>query len=86
MGICIGTSGWHYAHWKGPFYPRRLNSAELLTYCAAQFDCIEVNNSLYLLPTQDTVEQWRSHVRPQFWFSLKASRYIIHMKRLKDAA
>lgn len=86
MGICIGTSGWHYAHWRGPFYPCRLNSAELLTYYAAHFDCVEVNSSFYRLPTQDTVAQWLSQVPPRFSFSLKASRYITHMKKLKDAA
>jgi uncharacterized protein YecE (DUF72 family) len=86
MGICIGTSGWHYADWKGAFYPRRLNSAELLSYYAAHFDCVEVNNSFYRLPTDDTVAQWRSQVPPRFSFSLKASRYITHMKKLKDAA
>ena len=83
MSICIGTSGWHYAHWKGP---RGTNNGELLSYYAAHFGCVEVNTSFYRLPTQHTVRQWRSQVPPRFAFSLKASRYITHMKKLKDAA
>ncbi len=82
--IRVGTSGWHYQHWKGPFYPETIKSGELLRFYAARFPTSEINNSFYKLPTSDTLQQWREAVNSDFCFSVKASRYITHMKKLKD--
>jgi uncharacterized protein YecE (DUF72 family) len=82
--IHIGTSGWHYDHWKGPFYPQELMKNELLQYYARHFQTVEVNNSFYQLPKKQTVQQWRESVPADFTFSVKGSRYITHMKKLKD--
>lgn len=82
--IFIGTSGWHYQHWKGPFYPEDLANRELLQYYARFFRCVEINNSFYRLPARKVLEKWRSSVPEDFIFSVKASRFITHMKKLKD--
>lgn len=82
--IFIGTSGWHYQHWKGPFYPDDLPDQELLGYYTHFFRCVEINNSFYRLPSPETLKQWRSTVPADFTFSVKASRFITHMKKLKD--
>jgi len=82
--IRIGTSGWHYDHWKGPFYPEDIASADLLQYYAKRFKTVEVNNTFYQLPDKDTLCAWRTTAHPRFVFAVKASRYITHMKKLKD--
>lgn len=82
--IHIGTSGWHYDHWKGPFYPNHLPQKEFLRYYADHFRTVEINNSFYQLPKKKTVTFWRNTVPPGFIFTVKASRYITHMKKLKD--
>ena len=82
--ITIGTSGWVYPHWKGLFYPRDLRSKEWFTYYAARFPTVEINNSFYRLPTEQTFRSWRAQAPPGFCYAVKASRYITHLKRLKD--
>lgn len=82
--IRIGTSGWHYDHWRGPFYPRELPAAEWLAYYAARFDTVEINNSFYRMPTADALASWRDATPPGFCFAAKGSRYLTHMKKLKD--
>jgi uncharacterized protein YecE (DUF72 family) len=82
--IRIGTSGWHYDHWKGSFYPPEMPSDEFLSYYADHFQTVEINNSFYRLPDADTFAQWRDAVPEGFLFAVKASRYITHMKKLKD--
>ena len=82
--IFIGTSGWHYAHWSGPFYPQGLPKEGFLGYYARHFDTVEVNSSFYRLPEEDTVRAWRDSVPEGFIFSVKASRFITHNKNLKD--
>jgi len=82
--IHIGTSGWHYDHWSGPFYPERIAKKEYLRYYADQFHTVEINNSFYRLPGKETLIQWRDSSPSGFIFSVKASRYITHMKKLKD--
>ncbi|HKJ72388.1 MAG TPA: DUF72 domain-containing protein [Gammaproteobacteria bacterium] len=82
--IRIGTSGWQYDHWKGPFYPRELARRGFLGYYAERFDTTEVNSFFYGLPKADTVASWRQAVPADFAFAVKASRYITHMKKLKD--
>jgi len=82
--IHIGTSGWHYDHWSGPFYPEGLPKGEFLSYYAERLKTVEVNNSFYQLPDRSTLRSWRETVPEDFIFSVKASRYITHMKKLKD--
>jgi uncharacterized protein YecE (DUF72 family) len=82
--ITIGTSGWNYAHWKGPFYPSDLARDCWLEYYADRLRSVEVNNTFYQLPEEQTVDAWTSAVPPDFTFAVKASRYITHMKKLKD--
>ena len=81
----IGTSGWHYDHWKGPFYPSGLPEKAFLKYYAGIFGTAEVNNSFYRLPERETLLRWLSAVPEHFAFSVKASRYLTHIKKLKDA-
>lgn len=82
--IYIGTSGWHYGHWKGPLYPKEISSEDFLMFYAKQFQTTEINNTFYQLPTKKTLASWRDTVPDGFVFSIKASRYITHMKKLKD--
>jgi len=82
--IHIGTSGWHYEHWKGPFYPPDTPSADFLPFYAAHFMSVEINNSFYHLPKKETFAHWYDSVPQGFLFSVKASRYITHMKKLND--
>ncbi len=82
--ILIGTSGWHYKHWRGAFYPDDIRQTDYLSYYARYFDTAEINNSFYRLPSVETFRQWRDIVSKEFIFSVKASRYITHMKKLKD--
>ncbi|HZT71316.1 MAG TPA: DUF72 domain-containing protein [Terriglobia bacterium] len=80
----IGTSGWHYAHWRGPFYPADIRDEEMLAFYARHFRTVEINNSFYHLPSRQTFEHWREQSPPGFIFAVKASRYITHMKKLRD--
>ncbi len=82
----IGTSGWHYDHWIGPFYPAGMSREVMLEYYARYFDTVEINNSFYRLPEAGTFEHWRNTVPAGFTFSVKGSRYITHMKKLRDPA
>jgi uncharacterized protein YecE (DUF72 family) len=80
----IGTSGWHYAHWRGIVYPEELTTQEWFAYYAERFSTVEINNSFYKLPEVETFRAWREGSPPGFLFAVKASRYITHMKKLKD--
>lgn len=80
--IHIGTSGWSYAHWVGPFYPNGTQSRAMLPFYARHFGTVEINSTFYRLP--ESAERWRSSVPPDFVFAVKASRYITHMKKLRD--
>jgi uncharacterized protein YecE (DUF72 family) len=80
----IGTSGWHYRHWLGPFYPEGMKREEFLGFYSERFDTVEVNNSFYQVPEAETLDAWRRGSPEGFVFSVKASRYITHMKKLKD--
>jgi uncharacterized protein YecE (DUF72 family) len=80
----IGTSGWHYKQWLGDFYPARFPAAQMLQWYAQEFDTVEINNTFYRLPQDKTFQQWRHRVPPGFLFAVKASRFITHIKRLKD--
>lgn len=81
--INIGTSGWHYQHWVGSFYPENTRSSEQLSYYHKYFTTVEINNSFYRTPTPGTFESWKNTVPDDFVFSVKANRYITHMKKLK---
>lgn len=82
--IRVGTSGWHYDHWEGPFYPEGLGRERWLEYYGEQLLTVEVNNTFYQLPREKTLRRWREAVPEDFVFAVKASRYITHMKKLKE--
>ena len=82
--VHIGTSGWHYKHWLGVFYPAGTRASEMFQIYARHFDTVEVNNSFYQLPAAKTFDNWRESSPRRFLFALKASRFITHMKKLKD--
>lgn len=81
---CVGTSGWYYQHWYGPFYPAKLSKEELLPYFARSFNTVELNNTFYHLPKETTVKGWYKKAPKNFLFSVKASRFITHIKRLAN--
>src|ERR1041384_5288718 len=81
----IGTSGWAYKHWgNGLFYPPKLSPAEYLSFFATNFPTVEINYSYYHLPPRATFELWQRKAPSGFLFAVKASRYLTHMKKLKD--
>jgi len=82
--IYIGTSGWSYDHWKGPFYPKALPTDQMLEHYAQHFRSVEINSSFYRLPDRKTLRHWYDSTPNDFLFTAKASRYITHMKKLKD--
>lgn len=82
--IYIGTSGWHYKHWKGNFYPDGVKTADYLAYYAQYFNTAEINASFYRLPLVSTVKDWVATVQPRFRFCPKISRYVTHTKKLND--
>lgn len=84
--IHIGTSGWHYPHWNGRFYPAGLPDRQKLQYYAARFEIVELNNTFYRLPTEAAVDGWREHSPADFRFAVKGSRFITHMIKLKSPA
>ncbi|HXG52794.1 MAG TPA: DUF72 domain-containing protein [candidate division Zixibacteria bacterium] len=79
----VGTSGWHYAHWRGIFYPEDLPPARWFSHYAREFDTVEINNTFYRLPEAATFEAWRRQAPPGFCYALKFSRYGSHIVRLK---
>ncbi|MGF1614081.1 MAG: DUF72 domain-containing protein [Gammaproteobacteria bacterium] len=85
MQVRIGTSGWHYAHWRDRFYSPGLPARRWLEYYARHFDSVEINGSFYRLPKTETFGIWREQTPVGFTFAVKASRLITHMKKLKDA-
>jgi uncharacterized protein YecE (DUF72 family) len=83
--IRVGTSGWHYKHWVGTFYPPRMPSSRMLAYYSERFDTVELNNSFYRLPSENSLVAWRESTPGNFSFAAKGSRFLTHMKKLKDA-
>ena len=81
----IGCSGWSYKDWRGPFYPPEVKVKDHLAYYASRFSTAEINASFYRLPSDRTVKAWRDGVPDGFLFSWKASRFLTHNKKLKDA-
>jgi uncharacterized protein YecE (DUF72 family) len=84
--IHVGTSGFVYKHWKGIFYPVDLPAKQWLARYSAEFGTVELNNTFYRLPTADAVDGWRRGSPARFVFAVKGSRYLTHVKRLKDPA
>ena len=80
----IGTSGWHYDHWRGRFYPEKLTKAKWLEFYAGHFATVELNNSFYRLPSEAAFAAWHDSSPADFTFAVKVSRFITHIKRLKD--
>ena len=82
--IRIGCSGWQYAHWRGDFYPAELPTSRWFAHYALTFDTVEINNSFYRLPPAETFAKWREQAPKHFLYAVKASRFLTHMKKLKD--
>jgi uncharacterized protein YecE (DUF72 family) len=82
--ILIGTSGWHYPSWKGPFFPPQLAVKDRLRFYATQFQTTELNGVFYRTPTEQAVKAWRDQTNDDFLFAWKASKFITHWKRLSD--
>ncbi len=83
--VRIGCSGWQYRHWRGSFYPAELPQARWFEFYASRFDTVELNNPFYRLPERETFARWREAAPAGFLYAVKASRYLTHMKKLKDA-
>ncbi len=84
MMVRIGTSGWVYSHWRGRFYPTHLKPSEWLSFYARHFDTVEVNSSFYRWLSRDAFARWAAQTPSEFRFAVKASRFITHMKKLRD--
>jgi len=82
--ILVGTSGWQYRDWRGRFYPKDLPTSRWLEHYATRFRTVEVNNSFYRLPSEDVFAAWRERTPEGFVMTVKASRYITHIQRLRD--
>jgi uncharacterized protein YecE (DUF72 family) len=82
--IRIGTSGWHYKHWLGTFYPADLKVSRMFEFYQRYFDTVELNNSFYRLPTPDAFVAWRDSAPSNFIFAVKGSRFLTHNKKLKE--
>ena len=82
--IRIGTSGYHYKHWVGRYYPAGIRPAAMLEHYLRDFDTVELNNTFYRLPTEEMFDAWRKAVPHDFLFAVKGSRFITHMIKLKD--
>ena len=85
MNLYVGTSGYSYKEWKGPFYPDDLPDKEMLRFYGERFRSVEINNTFYRMPKASVLEAWAAEVPADFKFVLKASQRITHKQRLKDA-
>jgi len=84
VALRVGTSGWHYRDWRGAFYPARLPSRLWLEHYAARFGTVELNNTFYRLPEAAAFRNWKSQTPADFLFTVKASRFLTHYRRLRD--
>jgi uncharacterized protein YecE (DUF72 family) len=81
----VGCSGWNYDHWRdGVFYPARCPASRWLAFYADRFDTVEVNSTFYRLPRRDAVARWVEQTPRGFLFAVKVSRYLTHVKRLRE--
>ncbi|HUR58367.1 MAG TPA: DUF72 domain-containing protein [Opitutaceae bacterium] len=83
-GIWVGTSGWSYKEWAGHFYPKGWPKKNEFSYYVRHFPTVEINATFYRLPTKKTVRGWRERSPERFVFAVKGSRYLTHIRRLKD--
>jgi uncharacterized protein YecE (DUF72 family) len=84
MAFLVGTSGWQYRDWRGPFYPGGLRQADWLSFYAQRFATVEVNNAFYRLPDAGVFGRWASQTPDRFIVAVKASRYLTHIRRLRE--
>jgi uncharacterized protein YecE (DUF72 family) len=84
MPVLVGTSGWQYRDWRGRFYPERLAQRSWLEHYASRFATVESNNAFYRLPEPQTFAAWSARTPPDFVMAVKASRFLTHVKRLRD--
>ncbi|MCU1488967.1 MAG: hypothetical protein JWM85_372 [Acidimicrobiaceae bacterium] len=84
MTVHVGTSGWQYDDWRPAFYPERLPKARWLAHYAESFATVEVNNAFYRLPEASTFTAWKEATPDDFVIGVKASRYLTHVKRLRE--
>ena len=82
--VRVGVSGWRYPEWRGSFYPKGLAQKSELAFMASQFDTVELNGSFYSLQAPASYRRWRQTVPADFVFAVKGSRFITHMKALRD--
>jgi len=84
MPVVVGTSGWQYRDWRGLLYPPDLPQRDWLAYYASQYATVENNSTFYRLPARDTFTDWQARTPDDFVMAIKASRYLTHVKRLRD--
>ncbi len=84
MPVYVGTSGWQYGHWRGTFYPAGVRQADWLEYYASRFATVELNTTFYRQPRPETFDAWLKRTPEDFVFAVKASRYLTHVRRLRD--
>lgn len=86
MPLLVGTSGWQYRDWKDGFYPPGLPASRWLEHYASHFPTVENNGTFYRLAARETFADWRARTPPGFVMAIKASRYLTHIRRLRDPA
>jgi uncharacterized protein YecE (DUF72 family) len=84
MPVLVGTSGWQYRDWRGRFYPERLAQAKWLEHYAERFATVESNNAFYRLPEPHTFAAWAARTPGDFVMAVKVSRFLTHVRRLRD--
>ena len=84
MPVYVGTSGWQYRDWRGRFYPARLPQRLWLEHHSARWSTVEVNNAFYRLPERSVFEAWAARTPDDYVVTVKASRFLSHIKRLKE--
>jgi uncharacterized protein YecE (DUF72 family) len=84
MAVLVGTSGWQYRHWRGDFYPPEVPQRLWLEYYAERFRTVENNSAFYRLPGREAFASWRKRIPDGFTMAVKASRYLTHVRRLRD--
>lgn len=82
--IRVGCSGWQYKHWRADFYPAELRTANWFHHYAQTFDTVEINNSFYRWPAPETFAKWSEQAPKRFLYAVKASRFLTHLKKLKE--
>ena len=84
MTVYIGTSGWQYRHWRHTFYPQGVAQARWLEFYCERFQIVELNNSFYSLPKEETFAKWAQRTPDDFIMAAKMSRYLTHIKKLQE--